>query len=396
MSKRAAVYAAIWLSIGCRTISLNDDPLVPRRAANVTRPALFDVAWWQELVKPTLLEYVPLEPAELAVDPDSEVVFACTRDGFVRALAPADGRVIWEKNLKGRFFAGPLVSNGIVYAAGTNGRLSALRSATGELVWEYSAGEELVTTPVLAEGKVLVASQNETLFAVDQEKGTWVWQYRRDAPPGFTIRGVSRPTAHEKFVYMGFADGAVVALGLEDGVARWDRQVSTSGGRELLDVDTSPVVHDGRLYVASYKDGVMAMNAQTGEVEWSMSKPGITSILVFENRLWGLGDGNVHAVDTVSGRLLWSKDLSEKTSKGKGSNAGRSLMLTQGGILVVPTSTMLAFLDAKSGVVRSAWNPGSGVTSAPVRVASPHFGERLYVLSNGGSVFALELNQTIH
>ncbi len=372
-------------------MSLENDPTVPLREARVASPKLFDVAWWRPLVKTGLLEYLPSEPARIAVDFDSERIVTTTRDGVIRCLSPAEGRIEWQYKTQGRFQSGATIDRGIAYVAGTDGFLRALRMATGEQIWEYNAGEELVAGPVLASGKVLIASQAEAVFAVDQQTGVWSWQYRRDAPSGFSVRGTAHPVILNDLVYMGFADGYLVALDLGDGVARWDRRLTVSGGTQFLDVDTSPIVTpSGKLFAASYKDGLVALDAKTGDTEWTTSQSGIVSIAHHDGILYSSGDGLVNAFDAATGKLKWTRDLSDKSSKGKGNNAG--LGLTFGGsFLIAPTATALAFLDPVSGRVETLWNPGRGVSGIPTWVDSVRFGSRLYVLSNLGTVFALDM-----
>jgi outer membrane protein assembly factor BamB len=378
---------------GCKAIPLNEDPTVPRAMAHVSFPAIYEVAWNTPLVKLGLLEYQPSEPASPAVDPDTERVFVTTRDGFVRCLSPIDGAVEWEFKTAGRFVAGPTVSRGIVYVAGGDGMLYAFRALSGEKLWVFKANEELVSSPTITDGKVLVASQSETLFAVDIETGAWIWQYRRDAPSGFTVRGTSRPVVSDGTVFMGFADGYVVALDLQSGVLSWEKRLSVTGGTQFLDVDTMPVVADGHLFVASYKDGVSSLDAKTGTLQWSTSHGGLTALMARGNVLFATGDGALSAFEMGRGRMLWSLELSDKTNKGKGVNAGRSLTMARG-YVVVPTSTALAFVEPTSGKVRGMWNPGRGVTASPTSAASPRYGSRLYVVSNLGTVFALQMVST--
>jgi outer membrane protein assembly factor BamB len=376
---------------GCRAIPLNADPTFGSHEDVTSLPQLFEVDWWRGYVKAPLLDYQPAETANPAVDPDSERVFISTRDGALRCLSPFNGAIEWEFKTSGRPFAGPMVRDGVVYMPAGNGSLYALRSTSGEKLWSYSAGEELVTQPTIDEGKVLVASQADTVYAVNAESGAWVWQYRRDPPSGFTVRGASRPVVRDGLVFMGFADGTLVALGLDDGVVRWERRLTTSGGTQFLDVDSTPVVDsDGRLYVASYKDGLYALKADTGDIVWNDKHSGVNGLVQRGRVLFATGDGKVTAHDALSGRVLWSLDVSDRTSKGPGTNAGRPPMFARG-YLVVPTATSLAFIEPSSGKVRMAWDPGKGVTATPLAVASLRLGNRLYVLSNGGSVFALQV-----
>ncbi len=393
MSRRLLVTLVVCALSACKSIPLNDDPTVPRHMALVSHPAVYEVAWNTTLVKLGLLEYQPTETASPAIDPDTERVIVTTRDGFVRALSPADGRVEWEFKTAGRFVAGPTISRGIVYVPAGDGTLYAFRVLTGEKLWAFKANEELSSSPTVTENRVIVSSQSETVFSVDLTTGAWVWQYRRDPPSGFSVRGTARPVVHENRVLMGFADGYAVALNLESGVMEWEKRLSTSGGNQFLDVDTTPVIVDGKLIVASFKDGLNALNPATGDLLWTNKHEGLTALLPRGNVVFGTGDGSLTAFDGRTGRELWKLNLSDKTSKGKGVNSGKALTMARG-YVVVPTATALAFVEPTSGKVRAMWNPGRGVSATPTGVSSPRYGNRLYVMSNLGTVFALQMVST--
>ncbi len=375
--------ALLLLLCGCKTIPLTNDPNAPAHDRRVSPALMYEIDWWKPLVKSGLLEYFPAETARPAVDPETERIIVGTRDGMLHCLSPVDGKVEWELKTFSRFFAGAAIDQGIVYVPGGDGTLYALRVRNGEKVWEYKAGEELVTVPVVLGNKILITSQSDTLFVVDATTGKWIWQYRRDQPAGMTVRGAATPVVHDGLVYQGFSDGSLVALTLEDGVVKWERKISTSGGTNFLDVDSAAVFDEtGKVFVASYQDGVVALDAKTGDLVWSSSKTGITSLISRGDVLFTAGDGEVGALHAIDGRALWSLNLSEKQ---KLSNSGRAPVMVKG-MLVVPTSTSLVFVDPAAGRARTAWNPGKGITATPTRS-----GSRLYVLSNLGTVFAMRL-----
>ena len=368
--------AVVGLLGGCGRTQYYTNPELPR---GPTHPPVdyFSVAWWTPLAPPGPLEYAPRETASPAYDAVNKHVIALTRDGFVRAVG-SDGKVKWSFRTAVRFNAGARVEDGVAYVPGGDGVLYALDSATGEVKWKYTAGESLATVPVLADGLVLVASESDTLYAVKAEDGAWAWQYRRDPPPGFTIRGASTPLVREGTAYVGFSDGFVVALSLSDGSATWEKSLS-GAGTEFLDVDTPPVIDEaGRLYVASYKSGIFALEAETGDMVWNTTVGGVTSLLVRGQMLFASGDGRVEAYLSDSGRLLWSLPLGER--------AGFAPVFAQG-MLLVPIQRSLLFLDPKTGKSRVAWNPGDGITATPfVR------GSQVFVLSNNGYLYALDVN----
>lgn len=358
---------------------LYGDPTAHEKAQGVPL-TVYEVDWNIKLVEPKMWEYAPREYAGPAMDTETGRLIVLTRDGFVRSVNP-DAKVEWEFKTPLPFNAGALVREGIAYVAGGDGVLYALNARTlnkeGELVWRYKAGEELVTQPVYSNGVLYVMSQSDTLYAVDAKTGKWLWQNRRDPPSGYTIRGAATPTVSMGVVYQGFSDGAITALDAKDGTVKWERALSPYGV-EFADVDTTPVVDEtGSVFVASYKDGLYSLNADTGDIQWHTVAQGVTSLLARGDVLFGAGDGKVVAVHARTGQTLWTLDLGEKYA--------RTPALVKG-LLVVPTNYALVFVDPTTGRPSTSWNPGKGISATPLWGDS-----RLYVLSNLGHLYALEL-----
>ena len=352
---------------------LEGDPFSRQPA---TPERLWEMDWWARLVPYEPWAYQPREPASPGVDPETGRVFLATRDGKIHAL-DKDGKVAWEVAGRGAFEAGPAVKDGIVYAGTAKGILYALRAGSGEKLWEYDAKEGLATEPMVEQGLVLVASLSDTVYAVDQKTGKWVWQYRRDLPVGFTIHGASRPVVSAGTVYRGFADGTLVALSLADGTMKWEHELAEQG--DFRDADAAPAVDEasGRLYVASYKSGLFALDTANGKELWRSADPGIVSLLLDKGVLYASGDQTVRAYGALDGLTLWTRAL--------GDRAGRKPVLARG-LLVVPVGTSLLFLEPRSGLVRAEWDPGEGVTATPLWT-----GTHLVVLSNDGFVYAMYL-----
>ena len=359
--------------VGCRSVALGT-PLFSGRTQESPPQALFDVDWRVELVGPRFWEFFPREPARPAVDPDTGRVVVLTRDGLARSVNP-DGRVEWEFKTADPFLAGATLHEGIAYVPGGDGTLYALRVRDGSLVWKYEAAEQLATSPLVADGRVYVASHANTLFAVDAATGRWLWQYRRDLPTGFMVQGAGAPTLSNGVLYAGFADGYLVALDPATGAAKWERALS-SPGKEFLDVDASPTVDGaGRLIAASYKDGLYALEPDTGQVMWNTVVAGITSTLVRGDVVFTAGAGGISALLAENGRTVWSSPLEEPVAYAPAYVRG---------MLVVPVDRALLFLDPSTGRRKLRWDPGQGVSAPPAGAA-----RRLYVLSNTGYLYAL-------
>ncbi|MGZ3458663.1 MAG: outer membrane protein assembly factor BamB family protein, partial [Archangium sp.] len=368
--------AAASLLGACRTVPVYGNP---ETSAPVQPPHhYFSVDWWTQLVSPSLLEYAPREQAQPAYDAKNERVIALTRDGFVRSVG-AQGKEAWHYEVGNRFYAGAMVDDGIVYVPGTDGVLYALDGKTGQPKWKYAAGEALATEPVLAGDLVLVTSQSDTVFAVKRASGELAWLYRRDLPAGFTIHRASAPAVRGQTAWVGFSDGTLVSLDVTDGSVRWEKSLAPSGGKQFVDVDTTPVLDEaGHVYAASYAGGLYALDAESGDIVWNSVAQGITSLLVHGNVVVATGNNRLDAYLADSGKLLWSQTLQER--------AGFEPLLVKG-MLLVPAQHSLLFVDPRTGQSRLAWNPSEGI-SAPPRVV----GAKAFVLSNNGYLYALRLN----
>jgi len=348
----------------------------------VERPplALYTVDWWRPLVLPSAWEYLPREPAAPAADADGSRIIVLTHDKMARAVSMDVGRVEWSFTTRGPFIASALIHEAVVYVPGGDGTLYALEADSGQLLWSYDMGEPLVATPAFALGKILAPTEDDAVVAVEARTGKLAWRYRREGSPGYTVHGAASPRIDGQLAYIGFSDGALVALNVADGSVKWERALSTPG-KQFLDVDTTPVLDAaGRLFAASYKDGIYALERTTGLVQWHTARPGVTDLLLKGRMLIAAGDGEVEALLSESGRSLWAYPLRNKA-------AGPPVAAR--GLLIVPTGEALVFLDASSGKARSFWNPGKGVTASPLWNRS-----ELYVLSNLGFLYAMHLTGT--
>lgn len=336
---------------------------------------LYRVLWARQLVPRTLLEYRPSEPGGPAVDPTTGMVVAGTRDGWVHAFLP-DGSLLWEFKAGAGFQAAPLITSDTVYAASLDGFLYARDKATGKERWQYDAKEELGTQPVVAGGLVYVATMQDTVLALDARTGEWKWHHRRETSSGFTIRGVAAPIVSGGVVYAGFSDGTVAALDARTGSPRWERSIAPKS--DFMDVD-GLAMEEGRLYAAAYSGLVVALNPANGNSIWEAKAPLASRVVAGRGWVVALTADKELALQGTNGKELWSAPLS-------GTPAGIPVALAGQGLLLVPNTKGLLFVDGRSGRVLRNFTRGRGITASPA-VA----GTRMYVLTNGGELVAAEI-----
>ena len=347
--------------------------------ARVLPPAavsLYRVAWERPFVQLQALEWKPAERGGVVVDPTTGLAIFGTRDGWVHAVRP-DGTVAWEVEGAGAF-GPPTVSGDTVYLGSTGGVLYAITIPTGKQRWVYRSEEDLSTRPAVAHGSVYVASQQDTLFCVDARSGAWKWHHRR-APKGegFTIFGAASVIAGGDAVYGAYSDGFAAALDPKTGAARWEKQIAPPDAH--LDVDA--IALDGtRLYAAAYSGAVLAVDARSGNVLWTAQAPGAAQLTLAAGLVVAVTATSVQGLSTANGSALWT------TSLGPG-GVPAGPPATMGKWILVPAGPGgLRWIEAASGRTLRVFDPGTGVSGPPALS-----GRRLYVLSNGGALFALDL-----
>jgi len=138
-------------------------------------------------------------------------------------------------------------------------------------------------------------------------------------------RVVASPVWSEGTIYFGGDDGNIYAVEAKSGRQLWKH--STGGPAPC-----TPAVVDGTLYVVSYDGKLHALDARTGGVKWKFATDGerrfeakgihglqpknqtiadpfdvfLSSPVVAQGAVYfGSGDGNLYAVDTVTGALRW-------------------------------------------------------------------------------------------
>jgi outer membrane protein assembly factor BamB len=113
---------------------------------------------------------------------------------------------------------------------------------------------------------------------------------------------------------VGYDDGTVVAIRLEDGQKVWDQAVAEPEGRSeidrMADIDGDLQLGDDALYAISYHNQVMAISASNGQPLWNHEVGSANGLAMTADKLL-LSDaqGNVWALDRATGNSLWKQDL---------------------------------------------------------------------------------------
>jgi outer membrane protein assembly factor BamB len=185
-------------------------------------------------------------------------LFAAAADGTVVRIDPANGRTVWQVNAGKRLVVGPGSDGEVVVVASRDGTLIALDSA-GKPRWSVPLGAEAVSVPSVGLGLAIVRTADNRISAFETDTGKRRWIVSRQLP-ALVLRQTSAIAIAPGTAYAGLPGGRLVAIGLQNGVLRWEAAVSNPRGaneiERIADVIGSPLVSGREICAGSYQGKV--------------------------------------------------------------------------------------------------------------------------------------------
>jgi outer membrane protein assembly factor BamB len=305
--------------------------------------------------------------------------------------AAVEARAIKGFELAGRFdahaaiHASPVAAEGRVFVGAENGNLYALDAKTHALQWLYHARGGIASTPAVADGTVYFLDRAGDVHALKAADGAPLWTFRTQGEAVFAAHGMfglprdgqpvpdpwdlylSSPLVHDGKVYVGSSDGHLYALDAKDGKLAWAWR---TGGM----VHSSPALAGNNVVVGSWDGAVYALDAQTGEQRWRhqtgveqktsimfgiQASPAVDGATVYV----GSRDGFLYALDAASGQPKWRYDAQGSWVVGTPAVDGDSVYVGTS-----DTGLLLA-LDKRTGRERYRFETKVWTFASPLRVA---------------------------
>jgi outer membrane protein assembly factor BamB len=242
-----------------------------------------------------------------------------------------------------------------------------------QLAWKADIGssagrsEQLLGDPVVADGRVFVMDRSETVSAYDAATGKRIWylDLTPDEEDDGLFGGGLAVMGDRVFVTTPFA--YVFALDAASGKKIWEAKVAGS-------MRAPPAVSDGRVFALTLDNELVSLAADDGRKLWSYAGESEGAGLLGQTTPAVLGNtvittdssGNVFALRTETGKLLWGENLAGTAR----SDAIATMADIRGRpvidremVLAVSNSGTLAAIDLRRG--ERVWDKSVGGTQGP-------------------------------
>ena len=309
---------------------------------------------------------------------EKNLVFGSERYGLV-SLYPNILREKWKIQITNGIVSPIEVQGSQAYFTAGDGQVYDLSLETGKTVWTYALRNPVTSKPTLNGSDLYIVTSDDALLSLEATTGKWQWHYRRRNVTGPSIHGASRPLVIGDQVWVGFADGTLVALTRKEGKVLWEKQLNTN--KRFSNINAELVLSDDVVYVPTYDGALYALNAKSGNPIWVRDKlGGSKKVTIADGVLYAAtSSGEVHALDLKTGKDVWNFELD--------SGVPSDVVIMGKHVIVASSSEYLYALDKVSGklVWRFQVGYGSGFSGG---IAVDPSRSWLYVLSRGGNLLA--------
>jgi eukaryotic-like serine/threonine-protein kinase len=246
---------------------------------------------------------------------------------FYLNSTPKSGEVVWKFKIGSQFW-GPLkYDQGILYFGCDDMNFYAFNPAIQQIKWKFKTGGIIRSAPDISGGLAVFASDDGFLYALDVNSGNELWRFSLQSSA--IARRLPAPDPPYEYDYL----------------------------------QSSPVYHNGVIYIGSANGMLYAIDHKSGKELWHFkTNQRIRSTpAVYKNNIYfGSWDGNVYAVSIKSGREIWQFDC--------GGIIQSSPAVGAGNIFIGSRSAKIFALNAETGEQKWVFNhkDGSWVESSPV------------------------------
>jgi outer membrane protein assembly factor BamB len=258
-----------------------------------TLPDRLDIRWQVKLGS---------DPGSSVIESTAAIVngvaYVGAFDDHLHAFDLATGQEKWKVKT-GAIKAPVGVHEGAVYAGNVDGVFSSLDAATGQLRWKRDVQAEVTSGPNFTTDGVLFGTQDETLHCLGRTDGKPKWSYQINGGPVMGTPAV--------------ANGRTFAAGCDSTLHVLD----VASGKEVSSVNlngqvgAAAAVRDGRLYVGTMSNQVIAVDLDKTVAAWTFEperrrQPFYASAAVTDKLvLIGSRDRRLYALDRATGKQVW-------------------------------------------------------------------------------------------
>ncbi len=347
------------------------DPLVEFKSVSAST-----VLWQAKLSESEDFDFVPVVEAGY--------VYAASSKGEIAKFDAVSGKQEWRINSPEVLSGGVGVGGSLVMVGTQKGWVYAYDIA-GKFLWKAKLSSEVLSAPKYFDGLVIARSGDNHIYGLNANDGTRKWVYDRTGP-ALTLRSSVGVIVDGGAVYAGFGGGKLVALRADNGKMLWEASVAQPKGvteiERIADITSLPVVEGPLVYAVAYQGKIAAVDRMSGRIVWNRDISSLTGLSMEDGRIYlAHAAGAVYALDYTTGKSFWRQAVLK--------NRKLTLPLAMGGLVAVgDLEGYVHFLNRDDGALASRLQVGNSAVMPTMALLSSN---SLIAQTRDGGLYAIQV-----
>lgn len=242
----------------------------------------------------------------------SRAVYTSSTNGTITSIDKISGTRNWQVKTHLMVTTGPGIGEGIVVVGSRKGNVVALEEETGQIRWQTSVPGEILAKPAVGHGLAIIKTLDGSVRALSIRDGSERWSYQQ-IEPNLILRGSSAPLIRGRQLIVGFANGTLVKLSASTGQLFWAQSIAVPEGafaiQRMIDIDADPIVYEHHIYAATYQGKIASLDWVSGKILWSHDISSYTGMIADDDTVY-ISDAKSHvwAFTATGGLVNWRQN----------------------------------------------------------------------------------------
>ena len=267
---------------------------------------------------------------------ENNTAYTIDSDGYVTSIDINSGKINWTYDFNLNVSSGLCVHNNMLFFGTNEGMFYGYKIERLEST--YSLLDKINIINIFDKSKlnpdVLVQLKSEaSSAAIGIDKFVYIklddgdttainiinseieWNYK-GRNVALSIKGSGAIAHYSSNVYIPRDDGNIISLKYDTGKLNWLASISPRSGRNelesLRDIEMTPIINDGSLFVGSYQGNLVSLDIFTGDLIWTRSMSVLSNMSIDDSNLYVADNSsNIYAIDKYNGRIIWKITIDE-------------------------------------------------------------------------------------
>ncbi|CAL1329295.1 outer membrane protein assembly factor BamB [Candidatus Providencia siddallii] len=290
---------------------------------------LFEKSKFNSLFTPTILFKKKIKNktknfySKLSPVLEDSIIYIANREGVVKAFEINNSKELWhiDLSINNSFFSSKtsaLLSSGLtiynnkIIIGTERGIVIALNKKNGQIFWKTQVNGEILSKPIVYNNLLIIYTNSGQLQSIDIKTGKIKWTVSLFMKL-LSLRGESTPIISFETIIVCGDDGSINAISLSQGELIWKKYIfqliKMNTINKFNDIDSSPIIDYGKLYVITCDNILLSLDIFSGEVLWKKNLSSINDMIISGENIYIIDlNDRVLSIRKTDGKTLWIQD----------------------------------------------------------------------------------------